>query len=122
MTVIYAVDTGLVALTNEAGAPTSGSPVWVEVSPGVRRGAAVAADLLTALGKNLTWHGKGRNENEDVHLAQAWITAQQVSAVVVTNAQEAPLPALDTLRAIASGYDIDLWLLHRAPIDDRTHR
>lgn len=122
MTSIYAVDTGLTPLTTSAGVPIPGSSVWVTVRPDVRRGAAVAADLLVALGKDLTWHGKGRNENEDIQVARAWITALQVSGLVVANAQESPLATLDTLREIARLCNIDLWLLHRAPIDDRTHR
>lgn len=122
MSAVFAIDTGGITLPYPAGPPAPGTPVWVTVRPTVRRGATVAADLLVALGKNLTWHGKGRNETEDVRLAQAWIHALQVSALVITNAQEAPLSTLDTLRAITRACDIDLWLLYRAPVDDRTHR
>lgn len=122
MSNIVTVDTGLTEIHEPAGAPDAGSPAWITVRPDIRRGAAVAADLLVALGKDLTWHGKGRNENEDVMLAKAWIAAIRVVALVVVNAQEAPLPTLDVLRGIAAACGIDLWLLHRAPIDDRTHR
>lgn len=122
MTGIQSVQTGLAVLPSPTGAPAPGSPAWINVRPDVRRGAAVAADLLSAIGKDLAWHGKGRNENEDLLLASAWIHALDVSSLVVANAQEAPLPVLDTLRELATQCGIGLWLLHRSPIDDRTHR
>jgi hypothetical protein len=122
MTGIQSVQTGLAVLPSPTGAPAPGSPAWITVRPDVRRGAAVAADLLAALGKDLAWHGKGRNENEDLLLARAWIHALDVGSLVVANAQEAPLPVLDTLRELATHSGIGLWLLHRSPIDDRTHR
>ena len=38
------------------------------------------------LGKDLAWHGKGLNENEDLLLARAWIHALDVGSLVVANA------------------------------------
>lgn len=122
MTDITIVDTHQQPIPITRGIPSPASPVWVTVRPGVRRGATVAADLLSSLGKNMTWHGKGRNEAEDIHLAIAWIRAMRVTGIVIVNAQEAPLPTLDALRNIAHQSDADLWLLHRAPTDDRTFR
>jgi len=122
VTDILAIDTHQAVLPTPGSPPAPGTAAWVTVRPHARRGAAVAADLLTALGKDLTWHGKGRNEHEDVQLAEAWITAMQVTGLVVANAQAAPLTTLDTLRDLAQRTSIDLWLLHRAPIDDRTLR
>lgn len=119
---IWAVDTHPHAISPPNSPAAPASPVWVTVRPEVRRGASVAADLLTSLGKNLTWHGKGRNEHEDIQLAIAWMLAMESTTLVVINTQEAPLATMNTLRTIAQHCNIDLWLAYRAPIDDRTLR
>lgn len=92
--------------------------VWVHVRPDLRRSAAIAADLLTALGKDLTWHGKGRNEESDRNLAQAWVQAQGIHDIVLSNAQHAPEGALRYLLSLAHDCGTTIWLLHRSPITD----
>lgn len=103
-----------------ASCNASEGPAWVHVRPNLRRGAAVAADLLTALGKDLAWHGKGRNEQSDRTLALAWIRAIGTKDIVVSNAQHAPDSALRFLAGLGSECSITTWLLHRAPIRDTT--
>jgi hypothetical protein len=118
MTPIISINTSGHALPIIDGEPAQGAPVWVFVRPDLRRGAAVAADILTAMGKQLTWHGKGRNENDDLQLALAWMHAHETSDLVIANAQHAPAHTLNALRELASNAGVPLWLVHRSPIDD----
>lgn len=99
---------------------TSMGAVWIHVRPNLRRGAAVAADLLSALGKDLSWHGKGRNEQSDRALAVAWIRAMGAQDIVVSNAQHAPESALRFLATLSQECGTTTWLLYRAPIRDTT--
>jgi hypothetical protein len=118
MTPIININTSGHALPIIDGEPAQRAPVWVFVRPDLRRGAAVAADILTAMGKQLTWHGKGRNENDDLQLALAWMHAHESSDLVIANAQHAPAHTLNALRELAANAGVPLWLLHRSPIDD----
>lgn len=99
-------------------APMGSDPLWIRIRPGLRRGAAIASDALSALGKNLTLHGHGRNEQEDIRLAAAWIRARQISHVVMWDAHELTTRTLPTAVAIAEQSGVHLWLAYGAPISD----
>ena len=98
------------------------NPVWVDVRPNLRRIHVLAGDILAALGKRRDIGGKGRNENEDVHLAIAWMTAHRVADLVVVNAQRLDPRILLSLTKLAERSGTDLWLLHRPPVSDTTQR
>ena len=118
MTPIISINTSGQELSAIGDKPAIGAPIWVSVRPDLRRGAAVAADVLTAMGKHLTWHGKGRNENDDLQLALSWMHAHETSDLIIANAQHAPAHTLNALRDLAANAGVPLWLLHRSPIDD----
>lgn len=93
-------------------------PLWVRIRPGLRRGAAIASDALSALGKNLTLHGHGRNEQEDIGLAASWIRARQISHLVMWDAHELTTRTLPTAVALAERSGVHLWLIYGAPVSD----
>lgn len=98
---------------------TPGSHVlWVRCRPGMRRGAALASDTLTALGKNLALRGHGRNEHEDINLAVAWMRAADVTDLVLWDVQELSWRVLPTAEKLADLVPARLWLLVQPPITD----
>lgn len=97
---------------------TGSDPLWIRIRPGLRRGAAIASDALSALGKNLTLHGHGRNEQEDIGLAAAWIRARQISHLIMWDAHELTTRTLPTAVAIAERSGVHLWLVYGAPVRD----
>jgi hypothetical protein len=101
------------------GPAAAGSPLWVEIRPDLKRSAAIASDILGALGKRRDVAGRGRNENQDVELAQAWLGAYDITALVATEAQRLTPLVLRNLVALAREAGLPLWLLHRSPRSDR---
>ncbi|KRF29460.1 hypothetical protein [Phycicoccus sp. Soil802] len=112
------VETTEIPLTLPTGIACTASPVWIEVRPDLKRSAALAGDILTALGKRRDVAGKGRNENEDIALAIAWMQAYAITALVATEAQRLNPLVLRQLTTIAKSANVPLWLLHRAPRSD----
>lgn len=94
------------------------APAWVRVRPGLRRGAAIATDTLTALGKNIALSGQGRNEQEDIYLASAWMRARQIRDLVLWDAQELTIRTLPTATRVAELADANLWLLYQEPTQE----
>lgn len=99
-----------------------GDPLWVTVRPNLRRIHVLAGDILAALGKSREVGGKGRNQSQDVHLAAAWLRAHHCPALVVVDAQRLDPRILASLTRLAELAVTDLYLLHRPPITDATHR
>lgn len=99
-----------------------GDPVWVTVRPNLRRIHVLAGDILAALGKRRDVAGKGRNESEDVRLASAWLQAHDARDLVILEAQRVEPRILLSLIKLAAAGGADLWLLHRPPMSDSTHR
>jgi hypothetical protein len=101
------------------GPAAAGSAQWVEIRPDLKRGAAISSDILGALGKRRDVAGRGRNENQDVELALAWLGAYDITALVATEAQRLTPLVLRNLVALAGSAGLPLWLLHRSPRTDR---
>jgi hypothetical protein len=101
---------------------STGPAVWVTVRPNLRRIHVLAGDILGALGKRRDVGGKGRNESEDVTLAAAWLRAHEAEHLVVVEAQRFHPRILASLCTLADRSNVGLWLLHRPPITDATHR
>jgi hypothetical protein len=88
------------------------------VRPDLKRSAAIAGDLLAALGKRRDVAGRGRNENADIDLAVAWMRAYDATAIVLTEAQHLTPLLLRQVVSLAARTGVPLWLLHRAPRTD----
>lgn len=97
------------------GLPNPGTALWFDIRPNLKRSAVIAGDILSALGKRRDVAGKGRNENEDVALALAWLHAYDISALVAVDAQNLTRLTLGHLVKLAKAASLPLWLLHRPP-------
>ena len=95
-----------------------GSALWFEIRPNLKRSAVIAGDILAGLGKRRDVAGKGRNENEDVALVIAWLSAYDITALVATESQNLTRLTLAHLVALAKAAAVPLWLLHRPPRSD----
>lgn len=105
-------------LTPNQPSLTGVDPVWVRVRPGLRRGAAIASDALTAMGKNLTLHGHGRNEHEDIRIAAAWMKARGIRDLILWDANELTVRTLPTAIELANNSEVNLWLVYGGPTTD----
>lgn len=112
------VDVTNVPIGIPTGRAAAGSAIWIEIRPDLKRSAVIAGDILAALGKRRDVAGIGRNENQDVALAVAWMRAYEITALVATEAQRLSPLVLRQLIALAHAADTPLWLLHRAPRTD----
>jgi hypothetical protein len=92
--------------------------LWVEVRPDLRRVHVLAGDILAALGKRRDVAGKGRNQQEDLTHAGAWLRAYDIEHLVVTEAQRLHPTILTGLTRLAADAGAALWLVHRPPRDD----
>lgn len=117
MTVI-AVDITGQPVTPPTAPAAPGSPVWVTIRPNLRRSHTVATDILAALGKRRDLAGKGRNQHEDLHLAAAWLRANDTGHLVLLDAQHLGSQILAGICRLAEAAHVDLWLLHRPPTTD----
>lgn len=115
---VHHVDTTNTPITPPKGPAAAGSALWIEVRPDLRRSAVVAGDILAALGKRRDVAGIGRNENQDIALAMAWMRAYDITALVATEAQRLSPLVLRQIVMLARETGIPLWLLHRAPRTD----
>lgn len=101
----------------------SGATVlWVRARPDLRRIYTLAGDVRAALGKDRTLSGKGRNQQQDVGLASAWMTASGTTDLVVQNAELIHPIILTGLARLAASAQTTLWLLHAPPISDAVHK
>lgn len=115
---VHHVETTEIPLSLPTGTACTASPIWIEVRPDLKRSAALAGDILATLGKRRDVAGKGRNQNEDITLAIAWMRAYGTTALVATETQRLNPLVLRQLIAIAKSAEVPLWLLHRAPRTD----
>ncbi|MFC6238020.1 hypothetical protein [Longivirga aurantiaca] len=111
-----------VATALPLGLPSPGAALWFDIRPNLKRSAVIAGDMLSALGKRRDVAGKGRNENQDVALALAWLDAYDISALVALDAQNLTRLTLGHLVALAKAASLPLWLLHRPPRSDNFER
>lgn len=98
--------------------PAAATPLWFEIRPNLKRSAVLSSDILAALGKRRDVAGKGRNENQDVALALAWLHAYEITAIVALESQRLTGPSLRHLVVLAKTAGLPLWLLHRRPSSD----
>src|SRR6476661_4103355 len=84
---IHHVDTTNIPIRVPHQPAAAGSAIWVEIRPDLKRSAVIAGDILAALGKRRDVAGLGRNENEDIALAIAWLRAYDITGLVATEAQ-----------------------------------
>lgn len=96
--------------------------VWVRARPDLRRIYTLAGDILAALGKDRALSGKGRNQQQDVGLASAWMNASGTTDLVVQNAELIHPIILTGLVRLAAKAQTTLWLLHAPPIGDAVYR
>ncbi len=115
---IHHIDTTHTPTATPGQVAAPASPIWIEIRPDLRRSAAIATDILTALGKRRDVAGIGRNQNEDIALAIAWMRAYNATALVATETQRLTPLLLRQLVAIADAAHLPLWLLHRSPRTD----
>ncbi|RYP86867.1 hypothetical protein EKO23_07795 [Nocardioides guangzhouensis] len=94
-------------------------PIWVEVRPDLRRLHVLAGDVLATLGKRRDIAGKGRNEHEDIHHAEAWLHAHRTADLVLTQTQRLHPKILAGACDLAANAGVQrLWLLHAPPRSD----
>ncbi|WP_236830114.1 hypothetical protein [Blastococcus sp. KM273128] len=115
---LVAVDVTGDPVTIPAHPPLVSGALWVEARPDLDRLHVLAGDLLGALGKRRDIAGKGRNQQDDVRHAIAWVTAHDVEHLVVTEAQRLHPIILTGLMRLAAEIGARLWLLHRPPRSD----
>lgn len=107
---------------NPSEGPQQPRALWVQARPDLRRIYTLAGDILAALGKDRALSGKGRNQQQDVTLAAAWLNASGISDLVVQNSELLHPIILTGLARLASNAGTTLWLLHQPPISDAVHR
>jgi hypothetical protein len=95
-----------------------GDVLHVEVRPGLRRVHVLAGDIMDGFGKRRDVAGVGRNQQEDVTHAIAWLRAHGVRHLVVHRAERLHPIILTTLRGLVERAEVQLWLLHQPPRSD----
>lgn len=92
----------------------------ITVRPGTRRVGWVAADLLAACGARRDVSGIGRDEDVDVAVATARLSAHRVTDILVTDVGTLPGPVLTRLLRIAAAAGARLWLIADTAVDAPT--
>ncbi|MBN1093446.1 hypothetical protein JKP75_13260 [Blastococcus sp. TML/M2B] len=115
---ILSVDVTGAPVTIPAHPPLVTGALWAEIRPDLRRLHVLAGDLLAALGKRRDLAGTGRNEQDDVRHALAWMCAHDIADVVLTEAQRLHPVLLNSLVRLTDTAGARLWLLHRPPRSD----